>query len=96
MTAALLENAVIADRARALRLAKQVIRTLDQKPLEPIVAAMLTDGHKAALSAMAVSRDEPNLFEQFLVLCEEAGLLSGEDCDQLGDAYVEARRARAA
>jgi len=96
MTAALLENAIIADRARALRLAKQVIRTLDQKPLEPIVAAMLTDGHKAALSAMAVSRDEPNLFEQFLVLCEEAGLLSGEDCDQLGDAYVEARRARAA
>ena len=96
MTAALLENAVIADRARALRLAKQVIRTLDQKPLEPIVEAMLTDGHKAALSAMAVSRDEPNLFEQFLVLCEEAGLLSGEDCDQLGDAYVEARRARAA
>ena len=96
MTAALLENAVIADRARALRLAKQVSRTLDQKPLEPIVAAMLTDGHKAALSAMAVSRDEPNLFEQFLVLCEEAGLLSGEDCDQLGDAYVEARRARAA
>ena len=96
MTAALLENAVIADRARALRLAKQVIRTLDQKPLEPIVAAMLTDGHKAALSAMAVSRDEPNLFEQFLVLCEEAGLLSEEDCDQLGDAYVEARRARAA
>ena len=96
MTAALLENAVIADRARALRLAKQVIRTLDQKPLEPIVAAMLTDGHKAALSAMAVSRDEPNLFEQFLVLCEEAGLLSEEDCDQLGNAYVEARRARAA
>lgn len=96
MTAALLENAIIADRTRALRLAKQVIRTLDQKPLEPIVAAMLTDGHKAALSAMAVSRDEPNLFEQFLVLCEEAGLLSGEDCDQLGDAYVEARRARAA
>ena len=96
MTAALLENAIIADRARALRLAKQVIRTLDQKPLEPIVAAMLTDGHKAALSAMAVSRDEPNLFEQFLVLCEEAGLLSGEDCDQLGDAYVEARRARVA
>ena len=96
MTVALLENAVIADRARALRLAKQVIRTLDQKPLEPIVVAMLTDGHKAALSAMAVSRDEPNLFEQFLVLCEEAGLLSGEDCDQLGDAYVEARRARAA
>ena len=96
MTAALLENAIIADRARALRLAKQVIRTLDQKPLEPIVAAMLTDGHKAALSAMAVSRDEPDLFEQFLVLCEEAGLLSGEDCDQLGDAYVEARRARAA
>ena len=96
MTAALLENAIIADRARALRLAKQVIRTLDQKPLEPFVAAMLTDGHKAALSAMAVSRDEPNLFEQFLVLCEEAGLLSGEDCDQLGDAYVEARRARAA
>ena len=96
MTAALLENAIIADRARALRLAKQVIRTLDQKPLEPIVAAMLTDGHKAALSAMAVSRDEPNLFEQFLVLCEEAGLLSEEDCDQLGDAYVEARRARAA
>ena len=63
---------------------------------DALVAAMLTDGHKAALSAMAVSRDEPNLFEQFLVLCDEAGLLSEEDCDQLGDAYVEARRARAA
>lgn len=37
-----------------MRLAKQVIRALDQKPLEPIVAAMLADGHKAALSAMAV------------------------------------------
>ena len=96
MTVTLLESPVVADRAHASRLAKQVIRTLDQKPLEPIVAAMLTDGHKAALSAMAVSRDEPDLFEQFLVLCEEAGLLSGEDCDQLGDAYVEARRARAA
>jgi hypothetical protein len=96
MTVTLLESPVVADRAHALRLAKQVIKTLDQKPLKPIVAAMLTEGHKAALSAMAVSRDEPNLFEQFLVLCEEAGLLSGEDCDQLGDAYVEARRARAA
>ena len=96
MTSTLVESPVVADRAHALRLAKQVIKTLDQKPLEPIVAAMLTDGHKAALSAMAVSRDEPNLFEQFLVLGEEAGLLSGEDCDQLGDAYVEARRARAA
>lgn len=47
-----------------------------QKPLEPIVAAMLADGHKAALSAMAVLRDKPNLFEQFIVLCEEAGPLS--------------------
>jgi hypothetical protein len=38
---------------------------------------------------MAVSRDEPNLLEQFLVLCGEAGLLSGEDCDQLADAFVD-------
>ena len=96
MTATLMESPVVADRAHALRLAKRVIKTLDPKPLEPIVAAMLTDGHKAALSAMAVSRDEPNLFEQFLVLCEEAGRLSEADCDQLGEAYVEARRARAA
>ena len=96
MAATLTESPVVADRARALRLAKQVIKSLDQTQLEPIVAAMLTDGHKAALSAMAVSRDEPNVFEQFLVLCEEAGMLSEEDCDQLGDAYVEARRARAA
>lgn len=95
MTSTLTESPVVADRAHALRLAKQVIKILDRKPLEPFVSAILTDGHKAALSAMAVLRDEPNLFEQFLVLCEEAGLLSGEDCDQLGDAYVEARRARA-
>ena len=64
MIATLLENPAVADRAHALRLAKHVIKTLDQKPLEPIVAEMLTDGHKAALSAMAMSRDEPDLFER--------------------------------
>jgi hypothetical protein len=41
-------------RAHALRLTK-VVNTLDQIQLKPIVAAMLTDGHKAVLSAMTVS-----------------------------------------
>lgn len=57
---------------------------------------MLTDGHKAALSAMAVSGDEPNVFEQFLVLCEQTGLLSGTECDRYADAFIEIRRSRAA
>lgn len=37
-----LEIPAVADRTYALRLAKQDIKTLDQEPLEPIVAALLT------------------------------------------------------
>lgn len=96
MTADLLETYVVKDRAQAVRLVTRAIETLDARPLERHVSAMLTDGHKAALSAMAVSGDEPNLFEQFLVLCEQAGLLSGAECDRYADAFIEARRSRAA
>ncbi|EFO28778.1 hypothetical protein TRICHSKD4_6158 [Roseibium sp. TrichSKD4] len=87
---------MIRDHAHAVELANQVIKTLDTSPLEPIVAAMLTIGHRAALSAMAISRDEPDLLTQFLAVCQEAGFLSEAECDALDDEYVEAKRRRAA
>ncbi|MEO9735463.1 MAG: hypothetical protein ABJ360_11190 [Roseobacter sp.] len=45
---------------------------------------------------MKISRDEPDLFTQFLVVCKEAGFLTDQECDALDDEYVEAKRRHAA
>ena len=91
-----MENNIVRDHAHAVELATRAIKTLDTKPLEPFVASMLTDGHRAALSAMAISRDEPNLFEQFIAVSRSAQLLNREECHQLIRDFVEAKRSRAA
>lgn len=80
------------DHAKAIELANQVISSLDMSILEPYVSDMMTEGHKAALSAMAVSGDEPDLFDQFLILIEHNNILSEAECDDLARSYIQAKR----
>jgi hypothetical protein len=83
---------VIADRQEALDLIEAAIAILNQKPLEILVKQLLTPAHKAGLSAMAVSGDEPNQFGQFLVLCEYYGLVTNEEVHKFIRRFVAASR----
>jgi hypothetical protein len=86
----------VSNREEALKIIDRVIQTLDQSELEPIVNAMLTESHKAALSAMAIAQAEPDLLTQFLVLCKQAGWFTAAECDRLDDEYLEAKTQHAA
>ena len=50
------------NRDTALKLARDVIATLDQEPLRPYVEAMMTEGYKQAIAVSAVSGDKPDNF----------------------------------
>ena len=76
MTETAPHQTVIAVRASALELIETAVSSLDQQPLQSIVEQLLTPEHEAGLSDMAVSGDEPNVFEQFLVLSEYYGLIT--------------------
>lgn len=91
-----MESSVVRDHAHAVELATRAIKTLDTKPLEPFVAAMLMDAHKAAISAMTIAQAEPDLLTQFLVVCEDAGLLCSEECHRVLSDFVDAQRKRVA
>ena len=80
----------------ALKLAKQVVTTLDPKPLRPFIDAMMDDGFKDAVAFSAVSGDEPSDFNLFMAMCRANGHLSKEEAYQLSDALVDASRSQAA
>jgi hypothetical protein len=92
MTAHVFTPAPITSRDDALQLVRRVIATLDQSDLEPVVTAMLTDGHKVALSVMAIAQAEPDLLTQFLVIAKDAGFLTEAECDALDDDFMYAKR----
>ena len=64
------------NRDTALKLAKDVIATLNQKPLRPYVDAMMTEGYKEAIAVSAVSGDKPDNFALFMAMCRTNGFLS--------------------
>ena len=86
---------VIADRASALELIETTVSSLDQLPLQSIVEQLLTPEHEAGLSDMAVSGDEPNVFEQLLVLSEYYGLITESEMNGFARRFVVASRDRA-
>jgi hypothetical protein len=87
---------VVADRETAIALIEKAIETLDQRPLDHFVEGMLTEGHRAGLSSMAISGDEPGTYIQFLVVCEHRGLISNAEMHSFCLRFVDARTARAA
>ena len=64
------------NRDKALKLARDVIATLDQEPLGLYVDAMMTEGYKQAIAFSAVSGDKPDNFDLFMAMCESNGFLS--------------------
>ena len=86
---------VIADRAAALELIETAVLSLDQQPLQGIVEQLLTEEHKAGIAIMAVSGDEPNVFEQFLVLSEYYGSITESEMIGFALRFVAASRDRA-
>ena len=64
------------NREIALKLARDVIATLDQEPLRPYVDAMMTEGYKQAIAVSAVSGDKLDNFELFMAMCRSNGFLS--------------------
>ena len=80
----------------ALKLAKGVIATLDQKPLRPFIEAAMTEGYKDALAFSAVSGDKPDDFELFMAMCEDKGVLSESETQDLCLHLVRKTRTHAA
>ncbi|MCL2716367.1 MAG: hypothetical protein FWD68_17830 [Alphaproteobacteria bacterium] len=96
MTEIVPNQGVIADRNTALELIETAISTLDPRPLEGIVDRLMTPEFEDSLSIMAVSGDEPNMFEQFLVLCEDYGLITEAEMIEFVRRFVVVSRDRAA
>ena len=59
-----------------MKLARDVIATLDQEPLGLYVDAMMTEGYKQAIAFSAVSGDKPDNFDLFMAMCRSNGFLS--------------------
>jgi len=90
------EQTVIPDRGTALDLIEAAVSTSDQQPLGGIVEQLLTVEHRDALSIMAVSRDEPDSFTQFLVLSEYYGLITDDEAQEYVQRFVAVSPTRAA
>ena len=80
----------------ALKLAKGVISTLDQKPLRPYIKTMMTEGYKDALAFSAVSGDKADDFELFLSMCMTSVVLEKKQAHDLAISHVRAKRQNAA
>ena len=71
------------NRDTALKLARDVIATLDQEPLCPYVDAMMTEGYKQAIAVSAISGNNLDNFALFLAMCEDEGVLSENETNHM-------------